>query len=144
MSGRTRCSPEANLTTVHSAVYHSQPALIVTRNQQTHTIDLLPYRLTCCQRIQMELYLLSISFMPMLQAGTSLSLLFSRFFLKYTVGVAINHKMFECEIHGKWSNIQANIHTHVQCNAVTLVWGLLRLDPITYSSLYNTHKPYSE
>ena len=38
------------------------------------------------------------------------------------------------KIYGKWSvqaSKQANIHTHV-CNAVTLVWGSLRLAPITY------------
>jgi len=36
-------------------------------------------------------------------------------------------------IYGKWSvqaNKQANIHTH-GCNEVTLVWGSLRLAPIT-------------
>ena len=97
----------------------SLTACLVTRDRQTHTIDLseskFPYCLTCCQRIQMELSSLLLSSIPTLQAGTSLSLLFSRILLKYIVGVAFNHEMFECEIHGKWSNLQPNIHTHVQC-----------------------------
>ena len=127
---------------------HSLPCH--TQSSESYHIDLsvskLPYRLTCCQRIQMELSSLSLSFMPTLQAGTSPSLLFSRILLKYTVGVAFNHsEVFECT-HLKFTvSDQTNKQTYTHtCNAVTLVWGLLRLALIKYSSLYNTHKPYSE
>jgi len=48
----------------------------------------------------------------------------------------VNHAKQESKvIYGKWSvqaSKQANIHMH-GCNEVTLVWGSLRLAPITIS-----------
>ena len=46
--------------------------------------------------------------------------------------------MCRLKISGKWSvqtNKRTSIHTHV-CNAVKLVWGLLRLIPISDSMVY--------
>ena len=44
--------------------------------------------------------------------------------------------MHSFKIYGIWlqASKQANIHTHV-CNAVPLVWGLLRLTPIILSDM---------
>ena len=58
--------------------------------------------------------------------------------LKYTlenmdIQSSWNISMRSFKIYGKWS-FQTSIHTRV-CNAVTLVWGLLRLTPTTVEFL---------
>ena len=42
------------------------------------------------------------------------------------------HKTLQKRIYGIWP--QTDIHTHNFCNAVTLVWGSLRLAPITQTA----------
>ena len=92
----------------------------------------------CCQRIQLESPSLPVFFSPTLQSGSSPS--HSMAELKYTCNVdtqsSRNISMRSFEIYSKWSvqankqaSKQANIHTHVP-NAVTLVWGSLRLASI--------------
>ena len=87
----------------------------------------------CCKRIQLESSLLPLSFMPTLESDNNRSLSLSQPW-PWTVDPC---EIFECA-HFKftvsgWSkqaSKQTNIHTHVR-NEVTLVWGSLRLAPIT-------------
>ena len=89
----------------------------------------------CCQCIQLKSSSLLLSFTATLQSGSSPSCSFSlmTFALKCTSAWTFHHReIFECA-HLKftvsgWSK-QTNKHRYTR-NAVTLVWGSLRLAPI--------------
>ena len=123
MSGHARHLPEANLTTVHFYLCHSQPDL--SHDCQTHSTDSLESISfhACCQHIQLELSSLLLSLIPMPQSGSSPSCSFSWL----SCGThRCGHSIIR--IHSFMVS-QTNIHTCVR-SAVTLVWGLLRLAPI--------------
>ena len=64
MSGHARHLPEANLTTIHFYLCHSQPDL--SHDRQTHSTDSLESISfhACCQHIQLELSSLLLSLIP--------------------------------------------------------------------------------
>ena len=65
-------------------------------------------------------------------------------FAPATLQSSWNIWMHSFKVYGKWSvqaSKQANIHTHV-CNEVTLVWGSLRLAPISITIVQSCTKKH--
>ena len=103
----------------------------LSRYRQTRTIVQKVSCCACCQCIQLESSLLLLSCTLTLQSGSSPH--------TRSHGWSIHRKIFKCahfKIYSKWSVQTKSIHTHVH-NAVTLVWGSLRLTPITGKRVNN-------
>ena len=118
-----------------------KPALTVTRSlaalshdRQTRTMVQKVSCRACCQGIQLESSSISLSHRPC-SLAVALHACFHGLALiaEVHVGVDIHREIFESAdfkfpVSGR--SMHSRIHTRVR-NAVTLVWGSLRLAPIT-------------
>ena len=135
MGGHARHLPEANLTIVHFYLCHSQPDLSHDRHTHSiHSLESISFHV-CSQHIQLELSSLLLSFIPMLQSGSSPSCSFSWLsWSTHRCGHSIIMKYLNPLIYG-----QSNKHTNMcaQCSHTSV--GLVQARPNNpvHTKLYN-------